>query len=75
MISVKEARNAMKGMTNLRKELEKERSRLNKSVKTLRKQAKAGTLPEWSEDVMKLYRSPDYSFVKLMKLMRKHKVL
>lgn len=75
MISKKEARDAMKGMTTIRKELEKERARLKGSMKTLGKHARAGTAPDWSEDLMKLYGSPDYSFGKLLKLMRKNKML
>lgn len=75
MISKKEAKEAMKGMTTLRKELEKERARLKGSMKTMRKHARAGTAPDWSQDLMKLYASPDYSLGKLLKLMRKNKIL
>lgn len=75
MESMKEAKEAMKGLTNIRKELEKEKKRLNGSMKTLRKHARAGTKPEWTGDLQKLYRSPDYSFFKLMKLLRKNKIL
>lgn len=75
MISKKEAKEAMKGLITLRKELEKERARLKGSMKTLRKHSKAGTAPDWTQDLMKLYGSPDYSYGKLLKLMRKNKVL
>jgi hypothetical protein len=75
LIHKKEAQNAMKGLTTIRKELEKERARLKGSMKKLGKHAKSGTMPDWADEAMKLYHSPDYSFIKLMKLMRKNKLL
>lgn len=75
MISKKEALEAMKGMANLRKELEKERARLKGSMKTLQKQARTGAPPDWAGEAMKLYSSPDYSHRKLLKLMHSKKVL
>jgi glutamine synthetase len=75
MINVKEARSAMKGLTGIRKELEKERSRLKGSMKRLHKHAKAGTLPDWTEEAFQLFQSKDYSYTQLLKLMRKKKVL
>lgn len=75
LINKKEAQEAMKGLKGIRKELEKERARLSGSMKGLRKHAKAGTMPEWTEDAMELFRSPDYSYLRLMKLLRKNKVL
>jgi len=75
MKNIKEARSAMKGLQNIRKELEKERSRLKGSMKTLRKQSRSGTLPDWTWDAYSLFRSKDYSYWGLIKLMRKNKVL
>lgn len=75
MINKKEALDAMKGLTTIRKELEKERNRLKGSAKALRKHARAGTHPDWTADAFELYRSPDYSFGKLLKLLRKNKLL
>lgn len=75
MKNIKEARSAMKGLIGIRKELEKERARLKGSMKTLRKHAKAGSMPDWTWDAFQLFRSKDYSYMRLLKLMRKNKVL
>ena len=75
MLNKKDVRSAMKGMTNLRKELEKERSRLKGSHKTLRKHAAEGSSPVWAQEVYELYGNNDYSYIKLLRLMRKHKIL
>lgn len=75
MKNVKEARSAMKGLNGIKKELEKERARLSGSMKTLRKHAREGSLPDWTEDAAALFRSNGYSYWKLIKLMRKNKVL
>lgn len=75
MITRKEARDAMKGLTTIRKELEKERARLKGSMKTLGKHAGAGTVPDWTDEAMRLYGASDYSYLKMLKLMRKNKVL
>lgn len=74
-IKRKDAQRAIQGMTGFRKELEKERNRLRGSVRMLKKHAKRGTLPEWGPDAFHLFRSPDYSFGRMLKLLRKHKVL
>jgi hypothetical protein len=75
MKNIKEARSAMKGLNGLKKELEKERARLKGSMKSLHKHAREGRVPDWSEDAFALFRSKDYSYFKLMKLMRKNKIL
>ncbi|WP_438447792.1 hypothetical protein [Gorillibacterium sp. sgz5001074] len=75
MKNIKEARSAMKGLNGIKKELEKERSRLKGSMKTLRKHAREGSMPDWTEEAFSLFRSQDYSYWKLLKLMRKKKVL
>lgn len=73
--SRKETQSAIKGLTGIRKELEKERNRMKSSVKRLRKNARDGSVPSWTPDVVRLYGSKDYSFLKLIKLLRKNKVL
>lgn len=75
MKNIKEARSAMKGLNGIKKELEKERARLKGSMKTLRKHAREGSMPDWTEDAVSLFRSEDYSYWKLLKLLRKNKVL
>lgn len=75
MKNIQETRSAMKGLKGIRKELEKERSRLKGSMKTMRKQARTGSMSDWTWEAFDLFRSQDYSYWKLLKLMRKKKVL
>lgn len=75
MISKKEVKQAMKGMTGFRKELEKEKKRLQGNMKAMKKYAASGKAPGWADEVSELYSQKDYSYWKLLKTLRKHKVL
>lgn len=65
----------MKGMIGFRKELEKEKKRLQGQMKAMKKYSASGKAPAWADEVSKLYSQTDYSYWKLLKTLRKHKVL
>lgn len=71
----KEMLESRKGLLGIRKELEQKRNKLHGQVKKMKKLSKTQEIPEWVEQVHELYAKPDYSFGKVLRTLRKHKIL
>lgn len=71
----KEMLESKKGIITLKKELTKKRNQLRGQSRSLKKQARTQAAPEWAEQVYNLYSQPDYSFWKVLRTLRKHKIL
>lgn len=71
----KEMLGSRKSLVYFRGDLVKKRNQLRGQVRGLRKQSRTQAAPEWAEQVYDLYSQPDYSFWKVLKTLRKHKIL
>ncbi|WP_010275100.1 hypothetical protein [Paenibacillus senegalensis] len=71
----KEMLEARKGLVYFRGDLVKKRNQLRGQTRSLKKQAKAQAAPVWADQVYDLYSQPDYSFWKMLRILRKHKIL
>lgn len=73
--SRKEVLDARKGMLALRKEFEIKRKKLLSQSKKMKKLSRTQEMPEWVQEAHGLYAQQDYSFLDMLKLLRKHKIL
>ena len=79
-ISKKEMMEAKKGLLTLRGMLEEKRGKLKKQAGILRKAATTGEAPEWVNEVMEehargFHPQKPASFLRVLRILRKHKVL
>lgn len=73
--SRKEVLDARKGMLALRKELEGKRKKLEGQTKQLRKLARTQDMPVWVDEAANLYTKENYSYMDMLKHLRKNKIL
>jgi hypothetical protein len=79
-ISKKEMLEAKKGLQTLRGLMEEKRGKLKKQVGAMRKVAGSGEAPKWVSEVMEEYARGFHpqkpaSFLRVLNILRKHKVL
>lgn len=79
-ISKKEMMEAKKGLLKMRGLMEEKRGHLKKQVGGLRKAASAGEAPKWVSEVMEehargFHPEKPASFLRVLRILRKHKVL
>ncbi|GIP33777.1 hypothetical protein [Paenibacillus sp. J2TS4] len=74
-LSKKDVLELKKSLLSVRKDLEKKRNELKGRVSYMRKLSDSQEIPEWVQDVQKLYTQKDYSYWKLIRTLNKHKML
>ncbi|MCC2684141.1 MAG: hypothetical protein K0R75_1040 [Paenibacillaceae bacterium] len=79
-ISKKEMMEAKQGLLKLRGLMEEKRGKLKKQAGSLRKAATSGEAPKWVPEVMEehargFHPQKPASFLRVLRILRKHKVL
>ncbi|SHE09939.1 Uncharacterised protein [Chlamydia abortus] len=74
-LAKKEVLELKQSLLSIRKDLEKKRNELKGTVKSMQKLAVTQEIPEWVQDVRSLYSQKDYTYWKLIRTLRKHKML